>query len=65
MKSVLKIMKQPLRAIPQKTAVHTINKENNWETPTKEPTPTKSADIVPAASLEMDPTTGILQVYIK
>ena len=25
MKSVLKIMKQPLRAVNQKTAVHTIN----------------------------------------
>ena len=31
----------------------------------KEPTITKTADIVPAAPLEMDPTTGIPQVYIK
>ena len=31
----------------------------------KEPTPTKTADIVPAALLEMDPTMGVPQVYIK
>ena len=64
MKSVLKIMNQPLTAIPQKTAVHTINKilENTHK---GAPRPTKTADIVPAAPLEMDPTTGILQVYIK
>ena len=64
MKSVLKIMNQPLRAITQKTAVHTIN-SSTWETSMKEPTPTKTADIVPAALLEMDPTTGIPQEYIK
>ena len=31
----------------------------------KELTPTKMADIEPAALLEMSPTTGIPQVYIK
>ena len=65
MKSVLEIIKQPLRAIPQKTAVHTINKLNTWETPMKEPIPAKTADIVPAAPLEMDPTTEVPQTHIK
>ena len=65
MKSVLKIMNQPLTAIPKKTAVHTINKilENTHNG--APPCPTKTADIVPAAPLEMDSTTGISQVYIK
>ena len=62
MKSVIKVMNQPLRAIPQKTAVH---KKITWETPTKEPTPFKMADKVPTAPLEIDPTTGIPQVHIK
>ena len=65
MKSLLEIMNQPLRAIPQETSVHTINKYNIWETPTKEPSPTKTTDIVPVAPLEMEPTTGVSQVYIK
>ena len=61
-------MNQPLKANPppppQKKKQFT--KEIKYlKTPTKEPNPTKMADIVPAALLEMDPTMGNPQVYIK
>ena len=68
MKSVLEIMNQPLRAVHVKTGIHKIDnkiKQNTWETPTKESTSTKTADIVAAALLDMSFTTGILQIYIK
>ena len=49
MKSVLKVVKQPLRS--PKLAVHTINKIRKiLETPPKDPTATKTAE--PAALLE-------------
>ena len=57
-------MKKPLGPISKKAAVHTIHKiieKNPWRCPP----PIKTADIVPVAPLEMDPTMGIPQVYIK
>ena len=49
MKSVLKFIKQPPRAVQAKTVVHKINNKIRRilekETPTKEPISTKRADI--------------------
>ena len=68
MKSVLKILNQPQRPVPQKAAVHPIDNKTSKileKHPRTSPTPTKTADIVPAVLLEMSPTKAIPQVYIK
>ena len=68
MKSVLKIMNQPQRSVPQKTAVHPIDNKISKileKHARRCPTPTKTADTVPAVLLEMSPTKAIPQVYIK
>ena len=60
-------MNQWQRAVPKKTAVHVIDYKISKileKHPRKSPTPTETADIVPAALLEMNLTTGIPQVYI-
>ena len=62
MKSVLKIMNQSQREVPKKTAVHAIDNKISKilkKHPRRSPTPTKTADIVPPALLEMNLTTGI------
>ena len=46
-------MNKPLSTIPQKTAVHTINKVLEKH-PQRSPPPPKQRQTVPAALLEMD-----------
>ena len=56
-------MNKPLSTIPQKTAVHTINKVLKKH-PRRSPPPPKR-QTVPAALLEMDLTMETPQIYIK
>ena len=56
MKSVLKIMKQPPRVVRPKPAAHTTNnKKSKILEELPQTGPTKTADMQPAALLDMNP----------